>query len=67
MQNLNDYALDYFLRGNGGELARLQAQQELFRRGQESAEKSEEDVVAELRRRGYVVFKPRNRGRRQQP
>lgn len=64
MQNLNDYALDYFLRGKGGELARLQAQQELFRRGQESVKKSEEEMVAELQQLGYVVFKPRNCGRR---
>ena len=64
MELLNQYALDHYLRGEGGELARKQAQQELYRRGQESVTipvMTEQEMVNKLKVLGYVVFKPRER------
>ncbi len=54
MSRLNRDALDYYLRGEGGELARREAQQELYRRGQASI--SEQEMIEILRQKGYVVF-----------
>jgi hypothetical protein len=63
LTRLNDCALDGYLRGDYGELLRREAQQVLYNRGREAAqneaEMSEEAMVAELKQRGYVVFKPR--------
>ncbi len=59
MRRLNRDALDYYLRGEGGELARREAEQELWERGQRSVTMTEEKMVEELKARGYVVFKPR--------
>lgn len=60
---LNEYGLDHYLRGEAGELARREAQQELWERGQRAAEVSEEEMVSRLKGLGYVVFKGRQHGR----
>lgn len=62
LQKLNRDALDYYLRGNAGELMRREAEQELYERGRKST--SEQEMVDELKRRGYVVFKPQGKGRK---
>jgi hypothetical protein len=65
LSRLNDYALDGYLRGEHGELMRREAQQVLYEQGRQDApQMTEEDMVAELKRRGYVVFKPRGRHER---
>ena len=58
LSNLNRYALDRYLRGEHGELMQRLAEQELYERGQRSAQMTEGEMVAELIRRGYVVYKP---------
>jgi hypothetical protein len=60
LSELNEYALDRYLRGEAGEEMRRVAQQELWERGQAAAEPmTEEEMVEELKQRGYVVLKPR--------
>jgi len=68
-ERLNDDALDYYLRGEGGESCRREALEELYRRGQESADATTsdtllvdptvEEMVEILRACGWVVFKPK--------
>lgn len=61
---LNRTALDYYLRGEGGTIAQLEAQQELVNRGRQQVQQSisdfPDDEIAEyLREHGWVVFKRR--------
>ena len=56
MSQLNDYGLDYYLRGEAGELARREAQQELYRRGHLSS--SVEEMITRLEALGYAMLAP---------
>lgn len=61
-EQLNKIALDHYLRGEGGELMRREAEAELYRRGQSdgqhTARMTEGEMVEALKALGYVVFKP---------
>ncbi len=58
LENLNQPALDFYLRGEGGALLQMEAQQELYRRGQESVRMSIDEMIAYLESRGYAVLAP---------
>jgi hypothetical protein len=58
LSGLNEYALDGYLRGEHGELMRQVAGQELYERGQRGAAMTEEEMIAELVSRGYVIYRP---------
>jgi len=59
LERQNDYALDYYLRGEAGELMRRAAQQELYRRGQESVAVREigRDILQVLDEAATVIAK----------
>jgi len=64
LQELNQYALDSYLRGEHGELMGRVAQQEIYERGLADGSipnMTEEEMVIKLKSCGYVVFKPRGK------
>ena len=58
LERYNEVALDYYLRGEGGESMRREAEQELYRRGQQSSKMSETEMVEYLTSLGYIVIAP---------
>lgn len=58
LNGLNEYALDSYLRGEHGEMMCRVAMQEVYERGQRNATMSEEEMITELVKRGYIVYKP---------
>lgn len=58
LERYNETALDYYLSGRGGETMRREAEQELYRRGQQSSRMSEEEMIEHLESLGYLVIAP---------
>jgi hypothetical protein len=58
LERYNEVALDYYLRGEGGESMRREAEQELYRRGQQSFRMTEEEMVEHLTSLGYIIISP---------
>ena len=58
LSQLNDVALDGYLRGEHGESMRREAQQVLYERGRQAATMSVDDMIKALQEQGYGILSP---------